>query len=759
MCSLLSTRRGCCGFASVMRAVFVAVLLTFPVVFAELYAAENATEAAFKGETSAELVRTEMTPASAKHGDSVDYAKAFRDATACVMASIPASIQKKLLGAEISPQCSVALLRTMRAFQNFEPWALRLLDATGKYPTGLLQGSRSDPGAFDECIGTVVRDSYGNDVSRGQYCNLVFYANNGTAIEKLMEPTLDFMHPIMRYYKAHFSYTEVRMMRLGICFLEDCTQEDLQNMVNSVKPSILKIEVTDCVTGKPEPWSTTEKAIVIFLGLLGVVIAAATCMDLFMPMQPKSSREQSALVQFVQAFAATSNTRLLLRVADRSDSERYPLQFLHGFRLFSLSHIVLGHCCLTVSDNVSCYLNFLINSQYWPSMMAVGAFNSVDTFFFLSGFFLCLIITSQKRNGLLVFVIAVFRRLIRTCVPLFFILMCFYIVPLFINGPETKTFFMKFHEEMVEHWWHLLVQTKNLYDMDPRILLAHTWFLSADFQLFIVALPTLLLLKRRKRLALAAFVLLSLVSYCLAAWTLARNPHIQPFLIIPGATPQGTLETVNKYYQLPFFHGMCYFSGCITCLIMDSFRQRKISKSVELAGWCVTGSSMLCCVFMKFAWYTSPNPTSEVGTQLAAFADRFLWSASLAWITLACATGRGGVFGRFLSRDVFVPLSKLSFGVYIIHLPFIELMLFASRERVFWSHFNQISLFFSVTVWSLLLSYISYVACEAPTGALDRLAFRRFRANGSERKNEYTLENGVDVESCKKKEDATLARF
>ncbi|KAK8781084.1 hypothetical protein V5799_017576 [Amblyomma americanum] len=468
MCSLLSTRRGWCGFASVMRAVFVTVLLTFPVVFAELYAAENATVAAFKGEKTAELVPTEMTPASAQHGDSVDYAKAFRDATACVMASIPASIQKKLLGAEISPQCSVALLRTMRAFQNFEPWALRLLDATGKYPTGLLQGSRSDPGAFDECIETVVRDSYGNDVSRGQYCNLVFYANNGTAIEKLMEPTLDFMHPIVR---------------------------------------------------------------------------------------------------------------------------------LHAAR------------------------------------------------------------------------------------------------------------------------------------------------------------------GRRKRLALGAFVLLSLVSYCLAAWTLARNPHIQPFLIIPGATPQGTLETVNKYYQLPFFHGMCYFSGCITCLIMDSFRQRKISKSVELAGWCVTGSSMLCCVFMKFAWYTSPNPTSEVGTQLAAFADRFLWSASLAWITLACATGRGGVFGRFLSRDVFVPLSKLSFGVYIIHLPFIELMLFASRERVFWSHFNQISLFFSVTVWSLLLSYISYVACEAPTGALDRLAFRRFRANGSEPKNEYTLENGVDVESCKKKEDATLARF
>ncbi|KAK8756585.1 hypothetical protein V5799_000714, partial [Amblyomma americanum] len=56
-----------------------------------------------------------------------------------------------------------------------------------------------------------------------------------------------------------------------------------------------------------------------------------------------------------------------------------------------------------------------------------------------------------------------------TCVPLFFIIMCFYIVPLFINGPETKTFFLRFHEEVAYHWWHFLLHIQNYYEKGPRV--------------------------------------------------------------------------------------------------------------------------------------------------------------------------------------------------------------------------------------------------------------------------------------------------
>ncbi|XP_037570408.2 nose resistant to fluoxetine protein 6 [Dermacentor silvarum] len=152
--------------------------------------------------------------------------------------------------------------------------------------------------------------------------------------------------------------------------------------------------------------------------------------------------------------------------------------------------------------------------------------------------------------------------------------------------------------------------------------------------------------------------------------------------------------------------------------------------------WCLAVACGLCCIFMKHAWYANRNPTSEAGKLFTAFFDRVLWSLFLFWITLACSTGRGGVLSKFLSFNAFVPLSKLSFGVYLIHYPFIQLMLHASRERVFWSHFNQITLFFALLVWSFLLAYLAYLVCEGPTAVLDKLAFQRLTRRARPSRNQ-----------------------
>ncbi|KAL3208830.1 hypothetical protein MRX96_052447 [Rhipicephalus microplus] len=188
----------------------------------------------------------------------------------------------------------------------------------------------------------------------------------------------------------------------------------------------------------------------------------------------------------------------------------------------------------------------------------------------------------------------------------------------------------------------------------------------------------------------------------------------------------------------PYYHGVCYFGGCIAHLLIDDFRQRKISK-----GWSVSITCALLCVFGKLPWYRSPNPTSEAVKLLAAFLDRLLWAVSLIWITLACSSGRGGLVSKFLSWNAFVPLSKLSFGVYLIHLPFIQLYLHASRERIYWSLFQLFTLLFAFLVWTYLLAYFAFLTCEAPTAALDKFIFSRLIGGGNARKPEHrTQQNG-----------------
>ncbi|KAH6934096.1 hypothetical protein HPB50_020034 [Hyalomma asiaticum] len=196
------------------------------------------------------------------------------------------------------------------------------------------------------------------------------------------------------------------------------------------------------------------------------------------------------------------------------------------------------------------------------------------------------------------------------------------------------------------------------------------------------------------------------------------------------------MSTLNDYYTKPFYHGVCYFSGCMTSLIVADFRVLSISKALRLAGWCVCISCGLFCVFVKLPWYTVEYPTSATIEMVLAFFDRILWSISVAWITLTCSTGRGGLVNNFLSWNAFVPLSKLSYGVYVIHWPLLTLMMLSSRERVDSSNFNRVTLFFGVLVWCFLLSYLLFITCEAPVAALDKLAFGMLIKGDSSRRQE-----------------------
>ncbi|KAL3170717.1 hypothetical protein MRX96_044165 [Rhipicephalus microplus] len=603
---------------------------------------------------------------------------------------------------------------------------MKLFDASGKYPTGVFQGSRADMGAFDECLETFVLDASGRATSRGQYCNLMFYIRNATAWQKKLEPVLQVMDPSMYYFKNYFFLEELPLVRLGVCVLDDCSQRDLQALVNAVKPSVVDIEVSTCLTIRPEPWSTTKKLIVILLGFLVIIVVGSTTTDLFMQSTQKLAGKQSGLMAIVTAFSAAANTRELLKVANKANADHYQLQFLHGLRFFSVAYIVMGHSYQTMSDTC--------------------------------GFFLCLTLGKQKSNGPLVFIIGLIRRAVRTCVPLFFTIMCFYVVPLFVTGPDAKSFFLKLYDDVAENWWRFLLQIRNFFELTPQTVLGHTWYLSADFQLFVISLITLLLFKSRKKLALGAFALLSLMGCAFATWTISGS-KMTPFVVFPAETPQIVMQTANEYYIRPFYHAVCYFSGCMACLVIDDMKERKFSKGFQLVGWCVAIGCCFCCVFMKYAWYTSPNPTSEAGKLFTAFLDRVLWSLFLSWFTLACSTGRGGFLSKFLSSNTFVPLSKLSFGVYLIHFPFIQLMLHASRERVFWSHFNQITLFFALLVWSFLLAYLAYLVCEGPTAVLDKFAFQKLtrRRNPSKNQTQEQRPDGVDDMPEKKMENGRVS--
>lgn len=55
---------------------------------------------------------------------------------------------------QLSSSCSYDMLRVALALRQFEPWALRMIDSSGKVPEGIFEGSFTALGSYDECLNT-----------------------------------------------------------------------------------------------------------------------------------------------------------------------------------------------------------------------------------------------------------------------------------------------------------------------------------------------------------------------------------------------------------------------------------------------------------------------------------------------------------------------------------------------------------------------------------------------------------------------------
>ncbi|CAN8019006.1 unnamed protein product, partial [Ixodes persulcatus] len=210
-------------------------------------------------------------------------------------------------------------------------------------------------------------------------------------------------------------------------------------------------------------------------------------------------------------------------------------------------------------------------------MILTGGYLAVDTFFFYSGFLLIHNVLKQKRNRLLVSLVAIIRRYIRSTVPLVFMMACFYLMPLIASGPDSKSLYAKYYKEVKDHWIGILLQVRNFQGGFENAVLPHIWFLAADYQFFVVSLFVIQLLREHRSWLMAAFGALSMVSCSVATWKV-HNTNLLPFLIGVSEKIGTVYDTLNYSYVLPFYHGVCFFTGCITLLMSQRYKNQRVPR-------------------------------------------------------------------------------------------------------------------------------------------------------------------------------------
>lgn len=100
---------------------------------------------------------------------------------------------------------------------------------------------------------------------------------------------------------------------------------------------------------------------------------------------------------------------------------------------------------------------------------------------------------------------------------------------------------------------------------------------------------------------------------------------------------------------------------------------------MNISGWILSITAMIIVIFANYPLQQQDQNISPVVYGLYDAISRLAWSIALCYIIFACVCGSGGVVNRFLSHPFWLPLSRLSYAIYLLH-PFVIIMRLGTQK-------------------------------------------------------------------------------
>ncbi|XP_022244614.1 uncharacterized protein LOC111086357 [Limulus polyphemus] len=100
-----------------------------------------------------------------------NYRKRASQLVSSAMKQVLPSLIRYSSQVKLSSGCSTSIFQIILGLRKLEDWALKLLDASGKVPSGVLHGTISELGDYEECHDIVATNTRGRELFQGQYCS------------------------------------------------------------------------------------------------------------------------------------------------------------------------------------------------------------------------------------------------------------------------------------------------------------------------------------------------------------------------------------------------------------------------------------------------------------------------------------------------------------------------------------------------------------------------------------------------------------
>jgi peptidoglycan/LPS O-acetylase OafA/YrhL len=135
---------------------------------------------------------------------------------------------------------------------------------------------------------------------------------------------------------------------------------------------------------------------------------------------------------------------------------------------------------------------------------------------------------------------------------------------------------------------------------------------------------------------------------------------------------------------------------------------------------CKANPSSDCHMLMAFSMFgdLAPGNWSQWGISLYLAFGYSAWALGLALMTNYAADGNGGIITRILSHEIFNPLARLSYCVYLTHLIVIQLFYTKSPAEISASQSRQLLDTIAITAVTFFVAFFLYCFIEKPLTTL-----------------------------------------
>uniref|UniRef100_A0A6P7FB36 Nose resistant to fluoxetine protein 6-like n=1 Tax=Diabrotica virgifera virgifera TaxID=50390 RepID=A0A6P7FB36_DIAVI len=635
-------------------------------------------------------------------------------------------------------QCARDLKRLFNDFIHMERWALEMVDASAKIPSGILAGNVHFTGSFDQCLNINFVKNETN--IHGQYCTVVITPSIRTTLDEdyfSMGKIKNFLG--IKTSENTEEFLKFIKMTYGICIPRTCSINNLQSIWNYIEntfytPIRVNFYDTMCTTKfkKVYPLFTDFYVGLAFLAYFGVILLS-TWYDICIH-QPTQGDEDNLLV----SFSLNSNIKKIWRVRDVKKEDAY-LESICGIKVITMLWVCLGHRVFL--NFVSGVSNLLQMHSEWKhelftAFIVSGSF-AVDTFLMLSGLLISFGIMSvyyiydYKKFPIIPFYIyrllRSFPRAAKKC-------------PKGRIRPVGRTLPTPALESIAEKHGHTILRLPPYFcvfnpieliwgQLKPSIRRSNTfpkfdkkcvdqaWYLAVDSQLFFLS-PIIIigLLRNPFKTCLTCIgvcILSGIYTFCITL-----NYHLGSSFF------EFNLHFQQHIYMSTIVRLPAWFIGIIFGYIIFEYRNTKIPKAARLFAWTlvftiISGVILVHLVFMRSDEYNALN--SAVFNACV----RQLWALAIALTVLLCRTDREGLINNFLSLPIFQRLVRISYSVFLTHLAVICYFIGSKKQSTYFRNISNVHDFAGDLCFVLIVASIWCILFESPFIAIAKFFYKQ----------------------------------